>query len=137
MQTEAAIENNYTKTKEVITKYIKSKHSDVSMMTSNVFFKNMATGEEYHGPEAVLNMLNYIYHIAFDADAELKNLIVENNRAVLEAEFHGKHIGEFAGMPATNKNVRVPLCVIYDFENDKIKAARIYFEIPALLEQLK
>jgi steroid delta-isomerase-like uncharacterized protein len=124
-------------TKKVITKYLDSKHSDISMMADDVVFKNMATGEEHKGPDAVLNMLNYIYHTAFDADAEIKNLVFEDNKAVLEADFVGKHIGEFAGNPATNKNVRVPLCVVYDLENDKIKRARIYFEIPALLNQLK
>jgi predicted ester cyclase len=48
----------------------------------------------------------------------------------------GTHIGEFAGIAATGKEFRVPLCVVYDVEDDKIKQARIYFEIPALLAQL-
>jgi steroid delta-isomerase-like uncharacterized protein len=125
------------KTRSVVTKYLESKHSDISMMADDVVFKNMATGEEHHGPDAVLQMLNYVYHVAFDADAELKNLIIEDSKAVLEADFIGKHIGEFAGIPATNKNVRVPLCVVYDLENDKIKRGRIYFEVPALMAQLQ
>jgi steroid delta-isomerase-like uncharacterized protein len=125
------------KTRSVVTKYLESKHSDISMMADDVVFKNMATGEEHHGPDAVLQMLNYVYHIAFEADAELRNLIIEDSKAVLEADFIGKHIGEFAGIPATNKNVRVPLCVVYDLENDKIKRGRIYFEVPALMAQLQ
>ena len=48
----------------------------------------------------------------------------------------GKHIGEFAGIPATNKLVRVPLCVVYDLERDKIKRGRVYFEMPVLFQQL-
>ncbi|MCH9029223.1 MAG: ester cyclase [Bacteroidetes bacterium] len=67
---------------------------------------------------------------------ETKNLICTKTNAVLEADFVGKHIGEFADIPPTNKNVRVPLCVAYDLENDKIKKARVYFEKPALLAQL-
>jgi predicted ester cyclase len=55
---------------------------------------------------------------------------------MVEGEFVGKHIGEFAGIPATGKDVRVPLCVVYDLENDQIKRGRIYFETPALLQQL-
>jgi len=97
----------------------------------------MATGEEHHGPEAVLQMLNYFYNVAFDADAETQSEIFGEGKAVFEGTFMGKHIGEFAGVPATNKNVRVPLCVVYDLENDKIKRGRVYFEIPVLLEQLK
>ena len=124
-------------TRKVITKYLETKHSDVSMMAKDVVFTHMATGEEHRGPEGVLKMLNYMYHTAFDADAEIKNTFFADGKAVLEADFVGKHIGEFAGIPATNKRVRVPLCVVYDVENDQIKQARVYIEMPVLLKQLQ
>ena len=123
-------------TREVITKYLNSKHSDVSMMADNVVFTIMATGQEHHGQEGVLQMLNYFYHIAFDADSETRNTIFADEKAVVEADFVGRHIGEFAGIPATNKQIRVPLCVVYDIESDKIKRGRVYFEMPVLLQQL-
>lgn len=122
--------------RNILTKYIDSNHSDVSMMAEDVVFTNMATREKHSGPEAVTQMLQFIYHVAFEAHAETKNIIINETNAVLEGDFVGKHIGEFAGVPPTNKFVRVPLCVVYDLENDKIKRARIYFEIPALLTQL-
>lgn len=125
------------KSRAVITKFIDSKHSDVSNMADDVVFTIMATCQEHRGKDGVLQMLNYFYHIAFDADAEVKNLIFSDDRAVFEADFVGKHIGEFAGVAATNKQVRVPLCVIYDIENDLIKKGRIYFEMPVLFEQFK
>jgi steroid delta-isomerase-like uncharacterized protein len=123
-------------TREAITKYLDSKHSDVSMMADDVVFTHMATGEEHRGPEGVLQMLNYFYHVAFDADAVIRNTIFADGKAVLEADFVGKHIGEFAGIAATNKQVRVPLCVVYDVEKDQIKRGRVYFEMPVLLQQL-
>ena len=123
-------------TREVVTKYLNSQHSDVSMMADDVVFTHMATGQEHHGPEGVLEMLNYFYHIAFDADAETRNTIFADGKAVLEADFVGKHIGEFAGIPATNKQVRVPVCVVYDLQDDKIKRGRVYFEMPVLMQQL-
>jgi steroid delta-isomerase-like uncharacterized protein len=124
-------------TRKVITKYVESKHSDLSVMAKDVIFTHMATGDEHRGPEGVQQMLNFMYHTAFDADAEVKNLIFADGKAVLEADFVGKHIGEFAGIAATNKNVRVPLCVTYDLENDQIKRARVYMEMPVLLKQLQ
>ena len=83
-----------------------------------------------------MQMLQYFYHIAFDATAETKNLFVADGKAVFEADFIGKHIGEFAGIPATGKDVNVPLCVVYDLENDRIRRGRVYFEMPALMVQL-
>jgi steroid delta-isomerase-like uncharacterized protein len=119
-----------------MTKYFNSEHSDASMLADDVVFTIMGTGQEHHGKESVLGMLNYFYHIAFDATAETKNTIFADQQAVVEGDFVGKHIGEFAGIPATHKDVRVPLCVVYDLENDKIKRGRVYFEMPALLQQL-
>lgn len=124
-------------TRAVITRYLDSKHADASTLASDVVFTNLATGDRHTGPEEVLGMLHYMYHVAFDADAELKNLIVEDDTAVVELEFVGTHIGEFAGIAPTNRSVRVPICVVYDVENARIKTARIYFQLPVLLAQLQ
>ena len=124
------------RTREVMERYFKSEHGDTSMMADDVTFTIMATGQEHRGPEAVLGMLRYFYQIAFDAHAETKNEIYADGQAAMEWDFVGKHIGEFAGIAATGKTVRVPLCVIYDLENDRIKRGRVYFEMPALLQQL-
>ena len=124
------------RTSEIVRQYWDSEHSDVSMMADDVVFTVMASGQEAHGPEGVLQLLNYFYHVAFDATAENRSEIIADGKAVWDGTFVGKHIGEFAGVPATGKQVRVPLCVVYELENEQIKEARIYFEIPALLAQL-
>ena len=82
-------------------------------------------------------MLNYFYHGAFDAHGEYRNLLIDDGIGIVEGDFVGEHIGEFAGIPPTNKHVRVPLCVVYELENDKIKRGRVYFETPALFQQLE
>lgn len=123
-------------TTEVMTRYFNSGHSDVSMMADDVVFTIMATGQEHRGREGVMGMFTYFYHIAFDATATTENTIFGDGKALIEGDFVGKHIGEFAGIPATNKDVRVPICVVYDLENDQITRGRVYFEIPALMQQL-
>ncbi len=123
-------------THQVMTRYFNSEHSDVSMMAEDVVFTIMATGQEHHGREGVMGMLNYFYHYAFEATAPAANTIFEDGKAMVEGLFVGKHIGEFAGIPATNKDVRVPICVVYDLENDLIKKGRVYFEMPVLMQQL-
>jgi steroid delta-isomerase-like uncharacterized protein len=123
-------------TRKTMTRYFDSEHGDVSMMAEDVVFTIMATGQEHHGRDGVLGMLNYFYHIAFDAMATSRVMLFGEQNAVVEGDFVGKHIGEFAGIPATGKDVRVPLCVVYDLENDEIKRGRVYFEMPALMQQL-
>lgn len=119
-----------------LTRYLESNHQDLSMMAENVIFTNMATGEEHAGRHAVREMLDFVYHVAFDGHAEARNVIVEGDRAVLEATFVGTHIGDFAGVSATGREVRVPLAVIYDLENGTITRGRVYFEVPAFLAQV-
>ena len=123
-------------TKEAMMRYKAADHSDTSMMADDVVFTVMATGQRHETPEGVLGMLNYFYHVAFEATAEPLTEIYGDSNAVLEAVFVGKHLGEFAGIPATGKSVRVPFCVVYDLESAKIKQGRVYFEIPALMAQL-
>jgi len=91
-------------------------------------------------PEAVKQSqacYNYIYHVAFDAKATIKNQVITRNKAIIEADFKGRHIGEFAGIPPTNKEVNVPLCVSYDIEDGLIKTARIYMLASLLVQQLQ
>jgi steroid delta-isomerase-like uncharacterized protein len=123
-------------TQEVMERYIASEHSDVSMMADDVVFTVMATGQESRGRDGIQQMLTYFYHQAFDATAEVGLTIYTDDHAVLEGFFVGRHTGEFAGIPATNRSVRVPLCVVYDLVGGQITRGRIYFEIPALVAQL-
>ena len=123
-------------TRDVVMRYVNSNHADLSVMAPDVVFSHMATGDEHRGVEAVKGMLHFIYHVAFEARAEGRNMVFADGQAVLEADFVGKHIGEFAGVPATGKDVRIPICVVYDLEQDKIKRGRVYFELPVFFKQV-
>lgn len=113
------------------------KTHDAKYVAEDAVFKNMSTGEETKGREAIAGMLHYMYHIAFDAVAEIKNTIITDDKALLEADFKGRHVGEFAGMQPANKEVNVPLCVSYDLEDGLIKQARIYLLSEVMMRQLQ
>jgi len=124
------------RTREAVERYLNSAHQDLSMMSKDVVFTNMATGDEHRGVDEVRRMLDYVYHQAFDASAETRNRIYAEDHAVLEGYFVGKHIGAFAGVQATGRQVRVPLCVVYDLEDGRITRGRVYLEVPAMMRQL-
>ena len=110
---------------------------DARYVTEDAVFINKATGERIEGRGAIGQMLQYFYHIAFDAHAEHTNVLVMEDRALAEGLFIGKHIGEFAGIPATGKIVSVPLCVTYTLEKSLIKEARTYMMTDVLMKQLQ
>ena len=127
---------NLQRTRDAVERYLNSAHSDLSMMSEDVVFTTMATGDEHRGVEGVRRMLQYVYHEAFDASAETRHRIYAEDHAVLEGYFVGKHIGTFAGVAATGRQVRVPLCVVYDLQDGRILRGRVYLEVPVLMRQL-
>jgi steroid delta-isomerase-like uncharacterized protein len=122
-------------TREVVTAYLQN-HGDPSFVAEDAVFTDMGTGQEYRGREAIAQSLEYIYHQAFEARPEVHSTVIVDGHAVAEGEFVGRHIGEFAGIPATGREVRVPICVAYDVEGDKITRARIYLLANVLMRQL-
>jgi steroid delta-isomerase-like uncharacterized protein len=124
------------RTRDAVERYLNSAHDDLSMMADDVVFTTMATGDEHRGVEGVRRMLHYVYHEAFEAKAETRNRIYAENNAVLEGDFVGKHIGTFAGIEATGRQVRVPLCVVYDLQDGRIVRGRVYLEVPVMMQQL-
>ena len=105
-------------------------------LTSDVTLQMMWTDQESHGRNAVEGVIRYFHNQAFDAQPELKCLLVDGERAVVEVDFVARHIAEFAGRPATGKHVRVPYTVVYDLEGDSIKALRLYLSLDELLRQI-
>ena len=109
---------------------------DVKYIADDVLYEDMGSGQVYKNKEEVAGMLHFMYHVAFDAKAEITNTIFTETKAVFEGKFKGKHIGEIAGVPATNKEVNIPICVCYDLEDGLIKKGRIYFLGDVLARQL-
>jgi predicted ester cyclase len=109
---------------------------DVKYVAEDAVFRNLTTGATHRGKAEIGAMLHYMYHVAFDARAEVTNFIITEDKAMFEGFFKGRHIGEFEGIKPTNKEVDVPLCVTYDLKDGLITQARIYFLADVLVQQL-
>jgi steroid delta-isomerase-like uncharacterized protein len=108
-----------------------------SFFADEVLWTTMETGERIQGRERVRDFIVALHSQLFEASPEFGNLCVSDGAAALEAAFVGKHTAEFAGIPATGAEVRLPYCVCYDVSNGKIDALRAYFPILALVQQLE
>lgn len=114
------------------------KTHDTIHVAEDAVFKSLNMAQEFKGREAIEQMLKYFYHVAFDARIIINNIIVTKRKAVLEATFTGRHIGEFANVPPTNKEVNVPMCVAYDMNEDGlIQEGRIYMLMDVMMQQLQ
>ncbi|MGZ3956204.1 MAG: ester cyclase [Flavisolibacter sp.] len=122
------------KTQQNILNYFQT--HDLKYVDEDAVFRNMGTGETYKGREEIGGLLHFMYHIAFDAKAESYNYVITEKKAVVEAYFKGRHIGEIAGLKATNKEVDIPLCISYELQDGLIKEARIYMLSEVMQTQL-
>jgi len=104
--------------------------------TDDVIASFEGTDQTAVGRDRAGRLIRYVHQDAFDARAEVKNLLVDDGKAAMEADFAGTHTGEFAGIPPTGRTVRVPYSVVYDLRGDKISGLRIYFPMGLLIEQL-
>ena len=122
------------KTRELLEAYWQ-KH-DPNFVAPDAVFTMMPTGEEIRGRDAIARHLDAFYHQQFDAHAEVVNSVFGENKGLLEAVVVGKHTGEFSGIPATGRDIRVPLSVSYELENGLIRKARIYLMANVLFSQI-
>ena len=104
--------------------------------TDDVVATFEGTDQRASGRDAAGQLIRYVHQGACDARPELKNLLTDDGKAAIEADFAGTPPGEFAGIPATGRDVRVPYSVLYDLRGDQISALRIYFPMSLLIEQL-
>jgi predicted ester cyclase len=113
--------------------------SFAEFLTDDVTLDMVGAGMSAHGRADVEGLIRLAHEQAFDGRPELKSLIVapDGQRAAIEADFVGRHTAEFAGIPATGRDVRVPYSVHYDLDNGGISALRIYGLAEGLVNALK
>ena len=96
----------------------------------------VGTDEGAEGADEAERWIDHLHTVAFRARPELKSMLADDGRAAAEFDFVGEHVGEFGGVAATGRWVRVPYGVVYDLEGGKITAVRIYMSMELLMRQL-
>jgi predicted ester cyclase len=72
-----------------------------------------------------------------DLRVEEERRYTSDSAIILEQTVSGKHTGNWAGVEATGRAVKVPVCTIYTFDaDDKLVGENVYFDGALLLGQL-
>jgi steroid delta-isomerase-like uncharacterized protein len=109
-----------------------------------------ATGDYFHGDmveevpfpgqgpglDGLKEMLTRIRRAFPDLQWSVEEQMAEDNRVLTRFIWSGTHQGEFLGIPATNRVVRVWGMVIDRFEGRKVKSTRILLDTLSMLQQL-
>ena len=94
--------------------------------SDDVAFELVDVGQRVEGRDEVVDAIVELHQQTFDAHPEVTNLVVGEGTAAAEVVFVGTQTGEFAGIPASGKQVAVPYAVFYDLADAKITTLRIY-----------
>jgi predicted ester cyclase len=104
--------------------------------TDDATFTTMETGEMVRGREACTASIAYMHHQVFDGRVVVRHIVASDGVAVLEANLDGTHVGAMGDVQPTGRHVNVPYCVVYDFDGERIRAARGYMSFSDLMRQL-
>jgi predicted ester cyclase len=102
----------------------------------DIVLEMVPEGPVVKGAAAVEAFIRGAHEQAFDAQPLLQKLVVEGDHAAAEIIFDGTHTGEFAGIAATGKHVRVPYTAFYDLAGGRITAIRLYALGGGLVQQV-
>ncbi len=103
----------------------------------NVTFDVAWNGPSARGRQEVEATIRYFHEQAFDASVELSRMTVEGDSAALELVFAAKHIGDFNGISASGKSIRVPYMAQYELNDGRITALRIYLSMDEIMRQIQ
>jgi steroid delta-isomerase-like uncharacterized protein len=103
-------------------------HSDV---VEEVPFPGQGPG--LHGLKETLTRIRRAFP---DLQWSVEEQMAEENKVLTRFLWSGTHQGEFLGIPATNRVVRVWGMVIDRFEGRKVKSTRILLDTLSMMQQL-
>lgn len=115
-----------------------SGHGSADVIAEDAVFHELASKRDYRGKAEIGEMFHWFYEVALDAHSVPRKLILdeEEDAVAIAGRVIGRHTGEFAGVPATGKEINVHMCVTYALRDGQIREAWIYFNVPEFLRQV-
>jgi steroid delta-isomerase-like uncharacterized protein len=109
-------------------------------LTADSRYHELATQRTVEGPEQIVELFKD-WKTAFpDAAGTVTSAVGSGNTAALEVTWNGTHTGPLGmaegTIPASGKRQETPAAFVFDFEGDKIKESRQYFDSMTLLKQI-
>jgi predicted ester cyclase len=104
---------------------------------SDVILNAESTNGAIAGREAVEGRIRKFLEQTFDAHPEIKLTLINDNQVILEADLVGSHQGEFRGIAATGRKIRIPCGMIFDLREGEITALRGHINLDQLLQQIR
>jgi len=100
-------------------------------------YDDEAWGAHYIGREQVCEFYAEMLLAVPDLHIDVQRRHAGADAVVLEVIIRGRHLGTWRGVPATGRQIDLPLCGVFTFDGgDRLAGERIYYDRATLLAQL-
>ena len=103
-------------------------------------YNEVGTGRQLRGKAEILPALQGWKKAMPDVKGTVTSAFASGNKAVLEVTWEGTQTGPMEGpggtLPPSGKRQKTPAAWVFEFEGDKIKESRQYFDMMSLMHQL-
>lgn len=109
----------------------------LSTFGDTAFYKDEPWSDVRAGRRAVRAYYGELLRAVPDLRIDVLQAHVSDDCVVLEVRIKGTHLRSWRGLPATGRRVDVPLCGIFEFDdNDRLAGETIYYDRATVLRQL-
>lgn len=110
---------------------------DRTLATLNEAPDYKINNDEFSGRDSVRAFYADLFMGFPDLKLEITRRYVSDDAITIEVTLTGTHKNQWIGIPATGRQVKLPFCVIFPFdENDRLTGERAYFDGALILRQL-
>jgi len=112
----------------------------LSYCSNNAVYRDVSQQEIVHNLQSLKEILSSYWSACPDVRASIESLIVDKERACLQARLRGTQRGKLATVVGkidpTGLQIDLPTCLVLRVEDGKIREAVQYYDALSLLRQL-
>ena len=111
-----------------------------AQLTANTVYNELGTQRSLKGPGEILEAFQGWKQAMPDVKGTVTNSFASGNTVVLEVSWRGTQTGPLVSpagtIPPSGKSQTTPSAWIFEYDGDKIRESRNYFDIMTLLTQI-
>ncbi len=109
-------------------------------LTPNTVYNELGTQRSLKGPDEIVGALQGWKQAMPDVKGTIKNSFASGNTVTMEVTWTGTHTGPLVSpagtIPASGKSQTTPSAWVLEFDGEKIRESRHYFDMVTLLTQI-
>jgi steroid delta-isomerase-like uncharacterized protein len=126
--------------KEAVESFNQDDLGRASALLGTGVYNEVGTGRKLRGAAEILPALQGWRKAMPDVTGTVSKAVASGNTAVLEVTWEGTQTGPLDGpagtLPPSGKRQVTPAAWVFEFEGDKIKESRQYFDMMSFMQQI-